>query len=71
MRISTDDVKVGDLIRLADGTRGEVLRISRNPRSFYWTVTMKDDIGRIGPHRMNSAGSVEVLDNLDIYCPYC
>lgn len=70
MRISTKDIQVGDLIRLADGTRGEVLRISRHGAMFRWTLTMRDDIGRVGPHWVNDAGSVEKIDSLAIYNPY-
>ena len=71
MRISTKDIQVGDLIRLADGTRCEVLRIRRpSGAMFRWTLTVKDDIGRIGPKFVNEAGSVEKIDSLAIYNPY-
>lgn len=70
MRISTKDLQVGQLIRLADGTKGEVLSIHRS-RSFSWSITLKDHLGRIGPRRMNDAGSVEILDSLETHCPYC
>lgn len=70
MRISTKDIQVGDLIRLADGTRGEVLSINRRGSLFRWTMYLKDDIGRVGIHWLNDAGSVEKIDSLAIYNPY-
>lgn len=71
MRISTKDIQVGDLIQLADGTRGEVIAIHRRPSLFRWTVDLKDYMGRVGPRWMNDAGSVQIVDSIKPHCPYC
>ena len=72
MRISTKDIREGDLIRLSDGTRGEVVRINRIPASaFRWAIYLKDDMGRVGPRFVNAAGSVETIESLRPHCPFC
>lgn len=70
MRISTKDIKVGDLIRLSNGAKGEVISISSS-RAFRKPVTLKDHLGRIRPHWVNDAGSVEIVDSITPHCPYC
>lgn len=65
MRVSTTALRVGDRVRLADGTRGEIVAIHRRWPAFRWSVDLKDHMGRIGPRFMNDAGSVEIIDNID------
>lgn len=72
MRIPVTDIREGDLIRLSDGTRGEVLKI--NDRDFAWfryCIYLQDDMGRIGPHFVNKSDSVDTLDTLKHSCPFC
>lgn len=72
MRISTKDIREGDLVRLSDGTRGEVVRVNRMPASaFRWAIYLKDDMGRVGPRFVNAAGSVETIDTIKHSCPFC
>jgi hypothetical protein len=72
VRISTKDIREGDLIQLSDGTRGEVVRINRRPSSaFRWAIYLKDDMERVGPHWVNAAGSVETIESVRHNCPFC
>ena len=72
MRISTKNIREGDLIRMSDGTRGEVVRINRIPASaFRWAIYLKDDMERVGPHWVNAAGSVETIESIKTPCPFC
>jgi hypothetical protein len=72
MKISTKDIKEGDLIRFSDGTRGEVMRVNRIPASaFRWAIYIKDGNDRVGPRWVNEAGSVEIVDSIIPPCPFC
>jgi hypothetical protein len=72
MKISTKDIKVGDLVRMSNGTRGEVVRINKpSAAMFRFAIYLKDDMGRVGPHFVNEAGSVEIIDSIKTPCPFC
>jgi len=71
MKISTKDVREGDLIRLSDGTKGEVVRIHKpSTAMFRFAIYLKDEWERVGPHFVNEAGSVEIIDTIKTHNPF-
>ena len=71
MRISTKDIREGDLIRMSDGSKGEVVRINKmTPAMFRYAIYLKDEFGRVGPHFVNDAGSVEIIDTIKTHNPF-
>jgi hypothetical protein len=56
------DIVVGDLIRLPDGTRGEVTEI--NNAGFMWVIYLRDDVGRVAIRRVAGSRPVERVETL-------
>jgi len=72
MKVSVKDIKVGDLVRMSDGTKGEVVRIHKPSFAmFRYSIYLKDEFGRVGPRWVNEAGSVQIVDSIKTPCPFC